>query len=192
MSPGRRIDIKKIRRSFDMIITTERLVLRPWRDTDFDVFAAMVTDPQVMVDTPALTGREECEAKFRGYQQAYDDLGHCRWLAEEPDGTFVGYAGVMPIPPTLPVAPGVQVGWRLIRRAWGRGYATEAARASLKDGFERCGFSEVLSYTAPDNLRSQAVMARLGLERQPWRDFVDEELLSRPWTGLVWRATPTT
>ena len=80
----------------------------------------------------------------------------------------------------------VEIGWRLVRRAWGRGYATEAARAALADAFHRCGLTEVLAYTAHDNGRSEAVMNRLGLRRDPSRDFTAFYGDVGPWTGLVW------
>jgi RimJ/RimL family protein N-acetyltransferase len=75
-----------------------------------------------------------------------------------------------------------------VRRAWGHGYAAEAARAALKDAFDRAGLVELLAYTAPDNLRSQAVMARLRLRREPTRDFTADYNGLRAWRGLVWVA----
>jgi ribosomal-protein-alanine N-acetyltransferase len=65
----------------------------------------------------------------------------------------------------------VEVGWRLVRTAWGHGFATEAARAAIDDGFSRVGLPEIVSFTARSNLRSQAVMERLGMERDENRDF---------------------
>lgn len=76
-----------------------------------------------------------------------------------------------------------------MRSAWGKGFASEAARAALHDGFGRHGWTEVLSYTAPDNLRSQAVMGRLGLAREPHRDFT-AGYGDDAWRGLVWVARP--
>jgi RimJ/RimL family protein N-acetyltransferase len=94
----------------------------------------------------------------------------------------------MPSPRGHPLGPHAEIGWRLARPAWGHGYATEAARASLDDVFTRCGLAEVLAYTAPDNARSQAVMTRLGLRRDPARDH---SLQYGPgiWHGLTWVAT---
>jgi len=79
------------------------------------------------------------------------------------------------------------IGWRLVRSAWGQGYATEAARAALLDAFTRVGLTEVLAYTSSDNTRSQSVMTRLGLERTPARDF-SAPYEGRMWHGLVWVA----
>jgi len=81
-----------------------------------------------------------------------------------------------------------EIGWRLIRKAWGNGYATEAARAALIDVFRRVKLLEVLAYTAPDNLRSQAVMKRLQLKRDASRDFIICSNRVGTWQGLVWRA----
>jgi RimJ/RimL family protein N-acetyltransferase len=102
------------------------------------------------------------------------------------DGEFLGYAGIMPSSPEHPIGPHVEIGWRLTRPAWGHGYATEAAEAALKDAFTRVKLIEVVAYTASDNHRSQAVMARLRLQRDPSRDFTMDYDRVGAWQGLVW------
>ncbi|HEX7759138.1 MAG TPA: GNAT family N-acetyltransferase [Caulobacteraceae bacterium] len=170
-----------------MILTTPRLTLRPWIDQDLDAFAAMAADPAVMVDAPPID-RAATLAKMRRYQGAYADHGFTRWVMEDKAVAFLGYTGIMPIGEGHPRAPGVEIGWRLTRAAWGHGYVTEAARATLDDAFGRCGLTEVLSYTAADNARSQAVMTRLGLTREPSLDFT-AAYDGADWTGLVWVAS---
>jgi RimJ/RimL family protein N-acetyltransferase len=109
---------------------------------------------------------------------------------ESRDAEFLGYTGIMPIlPQHRAVGDGVEIDWRLVRRAWGKGIATEAARAALARGFQGHRFPEVLSYTSPSNLRSQNVMARLGLDRQPERDFI-YEIAGVRYTNLVFVALP--
>ena len=171
------------------MIETARVRLRPWREPDRAPLAVMHADLEVMADYGGPLSRAESDAKLDRYMAAFAQHGFSRWVIEDGDGGFLGYVGVMPIAPDHPAAPGVEIGWRLVRSAWGKGYATEAARAALGDGFERHGWAEVLSYTAPDNLRSQAVMGRLGLSREPDRDFVAGSG-DDAWTGLVWVARP--
>jgi len=171
-----------------MVIDTARLRLRPWRDGDREAFAAMLADPEVMADLGGPIDRTVADAKLDRYAATFARTGLCRWAVEDRDGGFLGYAGIMPSAAGHLLGAHFDVGWRLARAAWGRGYATEAAAAALQDGFERCGLEEVLAYTAPDNTRSQAVMVRLSLRRDPARDFA----LPRPdlpdWHGLVWVA----
>ncbi len=157
-----------------MHLHTPRLILRPWREADRAALARMCADPEVMWDYGHVFTPEESGLRFTRYGDAYARLGYCRWVLERrDDGVFLGYCGIQPILGARPVPDGVEIGWRMIRAAWGQGYASEAARASLQDGFERCGLKEVWSYTAADNARSQAVMRRIGLARAPERDYAD-------------------
>ena len=170
------------------MITTERTHLRPWRDADLDALAAMLADPEVQADAGGPTDRADAARKLARYRDAYDRLGFSRWVMTDPGGDFLGYVGVMPIDPWHPCAPNLEIGWRLVRRAWGRGLATEAARASLEDVFSRIGLSEVLSYTEATNARSQSVMRKLALTRDQGRDFTVTRN-DHTWSGLVWVAT---
>lgn len=172
-----------------MILTTPRLRLRPWREEDRAAFAALAADPEVMRDLGGPLDRARSDAKLDRYRAAFDRHGFCRWAVETLSDEFLGYAGIMPLGPDHPVGPSVEIGWRLMRRAWGHGYATEAAGAALRDGFGRLGLAEILAYTAPANLRSQAVMARLDLRRDSSRDFT-ATYDGAVWHGLVWVGRP--
>lgn len=172
-------------------LPTSRLTLRSWREDDRDAFAALNADPEVTLDLGGPLSRADSDAKFDRYRATFDRHGFSRWAIEEPRGLFVGYAGVMPSPSGHPLGPHAEIGWRLVRSAWGQGYAAEAARAALADVFMRVGLGEVLAYTSADNVRSQAVMRRLGLRREPKRDF-DAVYGDMPWHGLVWAARPVT
>jgi RimJ/RimL family protein N-acetyltransferase len=171
-----------------MIIETPRTRLRCWQNSDRDAFAALHAHPEVMLDLGGPLDRPQSDAKFNRYVAAFEQYGFTRWVVENLKGEFLGYAGVMLSRPDHPLGPHADVGWRLVRSAWGRAYATEAAKAALHDAFTRCGLTEVLAYTAPDNIRSQAVMARLRLRRDPARDFSESVGLG-VWHGLVWVAT---
>lgn len=169
-----------------MIIATPRIRLRCWEDFNRDAFAAMHADPAVMHDYGGPIRRKESDAKLDRYAMAYRQHGFCRWAVETKEGAFLGYTGIMPSRLDHPIGSHTEIGWRLVRHAWGRGYATEAARATLDDAFLRIGLPEVVTYTASDNLRSQAVMARLKLERDPLRDFTADYDGVKAWRGLVW------
>ncbi len=171
-----------------MIIAAPHVRLRSWEDTDRDAFAAMHADPTVMLDYGGPITRKESDEKFDRYVTAYRQDGFCRWAVESREGVFLGYTGIMPSRAAHPIGPHIEIGWRLVHPAWGYGYATEAARVALDDAFGRLGLSEVIAYTAPDNLRSQAVMTRLGLERDPSRDFTADYDGVGAWRGLVWVA----
>jgi RimJ/RimL family protein N-acetyltransferase len=171
-----------------LIIETSRLRLRPWREWDRDAFAALNADPEVARDLGGPLSRVASDAKLDRYMDTFRRRGFCRWAIETRGGDFLGYAGVMPPREVHPLYPHCEVGWRLKRDAWGHGHATEAARAALVDVFTRIGLTEVVSFTAADNLRSQAVMARLNLIRDASRDFALHDERMGPWHGLVWFA----
>ena len=173
-----------------MVIDTPRTRLRCWREADREAFAAMHAHLEVMLDLGGPIGRVASDAKLDRYAAAFNRHGFCRWAVESRDGDFLGYAGVMPSPKDHPLGPHFDIGWRLVRRAWSHGYATEAARAALHDAFARVGLGEVVAYTAPDNLRSLAVMDRLRLQREPSRDFTAHYDSVGAWHGLVWVARP--
>jgi RimJ/RimL family protein N-acetyltransferase len=172
-----------------VVIRSDRLQLRNWRDSDRDAFAALNAAPELTLDLGGPLDRAGSDAKFDRYVAAFGRHGFCRWALEDLGGQFLGYAGVMPSRPTHPLGPHADIGWRLVRSAWGRGYATEAARAALRDAFERAGLKEVLAYTTADNVRSRAVIARLNMQRAAALDY-SEPLGDGMWHGLVWIARP--
>jgi RimJ/RimL family protein N-acetyltransferase len=169
-----------------MIIDTPRLRLRCWEEADRGSFAVMNADPEVMLDEGGPIGRSESDAKLDRYAAAYRRYGFCRWAVASREGEFLGCTGIMPSPPEHPIGSHFEIGWRLVRKAWGYGYATEAARAALQDVFMRTELAEVFAYTAPDNIKSQAVMARLQLRREPALDFTADYEGLGAWRGLVW------
>jgi RimJ/RimL family protein N-acetyltransferase len=165
------------------MIETARLRLRPWTDDDAPAFAALHADPEVMWDAHRPLTRAESDAKLARYRQMFDARGFSRFAMTDRDGVFLGYVGLLPIPPGHVLGEGVEIGWRLRRAAWGFGYASEGARAVLDDARATHGRAGVFSYTAPDNFRSQAVMARIGLVRTSDLDFTATD----GWVGWVWR-----
>ncbi|MFG2429113.1 GNAT family N-acetyltransferase [Streptomyces sp. NPDC048590] len=154
-------------------LTTERLALRPWRDSDLAPWAAMNADPAVREHLGDVLTREQSDASVARFRADFARRGYGWWAVEvRATGKFIGFAGLDEVDPGLPFT-GVEIGWRLARPAWGHGYATEAARAVLAFGFDTLGLPEILAVTTATNHRSQAVMRRLGMTRDPDDDFED-------------------
>jgi RimJ/RimL family protein N-acetyltransferase len=152
-------------------LRTDRLLLRQWRDADLAAWAAMNADPQVREYFPEVLGAEQSAASLAHFRAGLAERGWGWWAVEvTASGAFIGMTGLDPVDEELPFG-GVEIGWRLAREAWGHGYATEAARATLAYGFDRLGLTEILAITAAGNERSQAVMRRLGMTREPADDF---------------------
>jgi ribosomal-protein-alanine N-acetyltransferase len=144
-------------------IRTARLLLRPWTDSDRAPFAAMNADPVVMEHFPALLTRAESDAFVDRIEAHFAEHGYGLWAVEDDSG-FVGFTGLLWATFDAPFNPSLEVGWRLARTAWGRGYATEAATAALARGFQ--DVDSITSFTAVVNERSWRVMERLGMRRE--------------------------
>ncbi|MEV6123303.1 GNAT family N-acetyltransferase [Streptomyces sp. NPDC052077] len=154
-------------------LRTDRLVLRRWRDSDLEPWAAMNSDPEVREHLGDLLTREQSDASVARFQAGFDQRGYGFWAVQSrATGEFIGFAGLDQVDDGMPFS-GVEIGWRLARSAWGRGYATEAALAGLAFGFETLGLPEILAVTTAANLRSRGVMRRIGMTRDPADDFDD-------------------
>ena len=156
----------------DMIeLRTERLLLRPWRESDRGPFAALNQDPAVMEFFPSLLDREASDRSIDAWQAQFATQGWSNWATELAEsGQFVGFVGLSVPRRALPCSPCVEIGWRLARPFWGLGLASEAANEVLRAGFERIGLTEIVSFTAVGNRRSRAVMERIGM-RNAHEDF---------------------
>ncbi|MFJ9469217.1 GNAT family N-acetyltransferase [Streptomyces caniferus] len=161
-------------------LRTERLLLRAWRPSDLAPWAAMNADPEVRRYFPGVLTREQSEASTARFQADLDERGWGWWALEvRATGEFIGFTGLDPVDADMPFT-GVEAGWRLARSAWGHGYASEAARAALAFGFTTLGLSEILAVTTATNLRSQAVMRRIGMTHDPADDFDDPDVPDGP------------
>jgi RimJ/RimL family protein N-acetyltransferase len=150
-------------RRFDTV-RTERLLMRRWREADREPFAVLNGDPQTMVYFPSTLDRAGSDALVDRIEQRFEEQGFGLWALEISEtGQFIGFTGLNPMPPDVPGAGGMEVGWRLARQAWHHGYATEAARAAVGVAFEGARLTELWSMTAVLNEPSQAVMRRLGM-----------------------------
>jgi ribosomal-protein-alanine N-acetyltransferase len=153
-------------------ISTPRLHLRRWRTEDREPYAALNADPRVMEHYPAPLSREESDAMVDRIEAHFEKHGYGLWAVDAvEEARFVGFIGLLVPRYEAHFTPAVEIGWRLAHDAWGRGYATEGARATLALAFGAIGLREVVATTAPNNLRSRRVMERLGMRHDAAGDF---------------------
>ena len=143
---------------------TERLLLRNWKDEDLEGFARLNADPDVMEFFPSVLTKEESNLLAQKIRSRIDAEGWGAWAVElKLSGEFIGVVGLQRTGSKLPFSPGVEIAWRLAKPYWGKGYATEAALASLYYASNVLKLTQVVSFTAVINKRSQAVMTKIGM-----------------------------
>lgn len=153
-------------------VVTARLVLRPWREEDLAPFAELNADPVVMAHFPSTLSRSQSDALVERIEEARRRDGFGLWAVEVPGAVpFAGFVGLSRVLFPAHFTPAVEDGWRLARDHWGRGYATEGARAALDMAFGPLRLDQVVSFTSSGNRRSRRVMERLGMVHDPADDF---------------------
>ena len=145
------------------------VMLRQWKDTDFEPFAEMNSDPEVMRYLVPMTRSESLDV-FNRLRREITQRGWGIW-GVEVDGTFAGMVGLHVPEWHLPFSPCTEVLWRLRKEFWGRSIAYEAATEAVDYGFSKANLEEIVSFTTPSNLRSIRLMERLGFERDHRGDF---------------------
>jgi RimJ/RimL family protein N-acetyltransferase len=153
-------------------LRTDRLVLRSWRESDREPYAALNADPIVMEHFPAPLTREESDAHVDRILAAFEELGWGLWAVEVPGvADFIGFIGLGIPRFEASFTPCVEVGWRLARSAWGRGYAPEGGTEALRFAFDHLALEEVVSFTSVGNAKSRRVMEKIGMTHDPADDF---------------------
>lgn len=149
------------------MIETQRLILRAWQDRDIQPFAQMNADPQVMKYFPATLDSEKSLHLYQRVTSLMDSQGWGWWALERKDsGEFIGATGLMTAEFDAWFTPALEVGWRLAKKHWRKGYATEAAAAALDYANNTLHVSEVVSFTSVTNKPSIGVMEKIGMQRQ--------------------------
>ena len=154
------------------MITTARLQLRLWRDEDLEPFAALNADRRVREFFPSIQTHEESAESMRYIRDHFQRHGFGLWAVDVIGGpAFIGFIGLAVPAFDAPFMPCVELGYRLAFEHWGRGYATEGARAAIAVGFGALGLDEIVALTAVGNERSRRVMERVGMTRHAGDDF---------------------
>ncbi len=153
-------------------IETERLILREWADEDKDSFSRMNIDPIVMEYLPRALNKAASDKLLKRFQKHFKEHGFGIFAIEEKEtGEFVGFVGLSSVEFDEKFTPAVEIAWRLDSHYWGKGYATEGARAVLSYAFEEKKMKEIVSFTVHDNIRSTHVMEKIGMTRDEKGDF---------------------
>ncbi|MBA8818867.1 GNAT family N-acetyltransferase [Ochrobactrum sp. P6BS-III] len=156
-----------------MILETPRLVIRNWEDRDRDLFHTINSDEEVMHFFPFRRNRQESDEFFDRLRTMISETGLGFYaLEEKASGECIGFAGLLRtnLEPHFPDGT-VEIGWRLARPFWGKGFVTEAGKALLAYAFGPLGLSEVVSFAVEANDRSTSVMQRIGMVRDASSDF---------------------
>jgi RimJ/RimL family protein N-acetyltransferase len=154
------------------VLRTQRLLLRAWRAEDRAPFAALNADPRVMEHLPALLSGRQSDALAARSERHFERHGFGPWAVEVTGvAPFIGFVGLVVPAFEAHFTPCIEIGWRLAADHWGQGYATEAALASARHAFDVVGVEQLISFTASQNVRSQAVMRRIGMTHDPADDF---------------------
>ncbi len=146
------------------IINTERLLLRQWQPQDSELFAAMNTDPEVMRYFPDTKSKQESEDSISYFKESIEQKGWGFWATEvRQSGEFIGFIGIHSPRGEFAFSPCIEIGWRISRKFWRRGYASEGAQAVLKFAFEQTELNEIVSMTSKLNTPSIGVMKKIGM-----------------------------
>lgn len=146
---------------------TERLILRPWKDEDLIPFAKMNADPRVREFFPSTLNKEASDAEAKRIIDHYDQYGWTLWAVSTDKTNFIGFIGLIHVPYKAFFTPAVEIGWRLDVDYWGKGYATEGAKACLTYGFKDLNLNEIVALTTVNNIRSRKVMEKIGMHHNP-------------------------
>lgn len=159
------------------IIETERLILRTWKQEDADSYYLINQDPKVIEFLQGPLTMEQVYDYITAANNHWDKHGYTLWATElKATGEFMGFMGLNYIDWEAHFTPAIEIGWRLGSQYWGKGYATEGAKASLEYGFEQCGLKEIVSLSVPANVRSIHVMEKIGMRRDLNGDFAHPKL----------------
>lgn len=158
-------------------IETDRLFIREWEERYFAAFAAMNADPEVMEYFPSTLTDEQSRGVMERLMAKTQEFGfHFQPVVERASDRFVGFAGLARVEFAIHFAPAVEIAWRLCRDSWGMGYATEAAAAFVDYGFRSLDLNEIVSFAVEGNLRSRAVMTRIGMTQDVDGTFMHPNL----------------
>ena len=159
------------------MIETDRLILRTWREEDAEPYFYLNQDPKVIEFLRGPLSMDQVKDFMTVTNEHQEKYGYSLWASVlKESNEFIGFIGLNYIDWKAHFTPAVEVGWRLALQYWGKGFATEGAKAALDFGFRECGLTEIVSFTVPANVRSIHVMEKIGMKRDFNGDFAHPKL----------------
>ena len=153
------------------IIQSERLCLRQWVPSDIQEFYALCSDEDVMEFFPATMTLTEVEKSINRFSNHIRKHGFGFFATEiKETNEFIGFIGFQRLEMEADFTPCIEIGWRLKKDAWGKGFATEGAKACIQYVFDENISSEIYSFTAEINKRSERVMQKIGMSQTGYFD----------------------
>lgn len=153
-------------------LETDRLILREWREEDFEPFARINNDPLIMEYFPRRLADKDSDKLAKRFQAHFKKYGYGPYVVQnKEDGAFMGFVGLQKVESDVPFKGAVEIAWRMDYEYWGKGYATEAALAVLHHAFTELGLKEVVAYAVHDNTRAIHVIEKIGMKQDPKGDF---------------------
>jgi RimJ/RimL family protein N-acetyltransferase len=154
------------------MLETERLILRRWKDSDREPFAAMNADARVMEFFPDTLTREESDELIENIESHFDNRGFGLFATElKAESQLIGFIGLHVASFQAHFTPCVEIGWRIAVPYWGKGLATEGSREVIRFAFDRLKLENLVSFTVPENVASRRLMEKLGMTHNPAEDF---------------------
>ena len=154
------------------MLETERLLLRRWKESDREPFAAINADPRVMEFFPGTLTREESDALIDNIESHFVNHGFGLFAAElKAEQKLIGFIGLHVAGFQAHFTPCVEIGWRIGKEYWGKGLATEGSQAVVRWAFDRLTLDSLVSFTVPENVASRRLMEKLGMTHDPADDF---------------------
>ena len=153
------------------MISTERLILRQWQESDKLPFAKMNADPIVRKFFPSTLTQKESNSLVNTCHQLIEEKSWGFWAVTTKDHEFIGMIGIENVLFSAPFIPAIEIGWRIAPAHWGKGYATEGALVCLKFAFLNLGLKEIVAFAVTNNVQSIRVMKKLGMHHDPAGEF---------------------
>ena len=149
------------------LFKSERLGFREWKNEDLEEFSKLNSDETVMEHFPATLSKKEVAKFIEQLKQHFVENGFTYYATEVLESKeFIGMIGLAYQEYQTNFTPAIDIGWRLKRSAWGKGYATEGAKRCIEYAFHELGIHKIIAVCTIKNNKSEKVMKKIGMSKK--------------------------